>query len=132
MLSPYHYESQKAGIWIPTWECDTMRTTYEMPYEEETALTLETPEALKSNVTIQTTKKSAHIIIASLPTRATAERYISELNITANDTPTILEANEGTAFRVAIRSYASSKDAMAELEEIHSREGMSKAWILGK
>lgn len=135
MFSPYHSESQRAGIWIPTWECDTMRMSYEEPVIEQEEMVIgdfQTAKAAVATTPQTATKKSAHIIIASLPTRQSAERYINELNCISGDTPTILEANGGTAFRVAIRSYPSSKEALEELEQIHRREGMSKAWLLGK
>ncbi|MDO4190830.1 MAG: SPOR domain-containing protein [Bacteroidales bacterium] len=135
-LSPYKKsDTQFASLWTPTWECDTMRATHFNINTEET-LTLENNqtaiETTANEQTIAKKIKKAHIIIASLPSRESAQRYINNLQLQTGDEPEILEANGGTAFRVAIRNYTSAADATQELDAIHQRDGMHKAWVLGQ
>lgn len=150
-MAPLHNQtSQKAGFFVPTWECDTMRVT-PAPVEEAVEEVAEMPKVekfvLAPNVVPsvsalygtgnsktkpeQKNEKRHHVIIASLPSRQSAEHFIDQLILEEGDEPQVLVVGEGETYRVSLRSFSLKDEALGYIEYVRqTRPNMRRAWML--
>ena len=73
-------------------------------------------------------KNKYHIIVASLPTSADAQRMLKEYNQQGYRGASVLEGNG--RFRIALCSYSDKTEAYGKLNDLKKEEAFKNAWML--
>ena len=73
-------------------------------------------------------KNKYHIIVASLPTSADAQRMLKEYNQQGYRGASVLEGNG--RFRIALCSYSDKTEAYGKLNNLKKEEAFKNAWML--
>ena len=82
----------------------------------------------KPVVTPKTSKKSFHVIVASLPTPSDAERNLKGYKQNGYSEATIVEGNG--RFRIALYSFADKVSASKKQNELKQIDAFKDAWVL--
>ena len=82
----------------------------------------------KPIVTPKTSKKSFHVIVASLPTPSDAERILKGYKQNGYSEATIVEGNG--RFRIALYSFADKVSASKKQNELKQIDAFKDAWVL--
>ena len=82
----------------------------------------------KPVVTPKTSKKSFHVIVASLPTPSDAERILKGYKQNGYSEATIVEGNG--RFRIALYSFADKVSASKKQNELKQIDAFKDAWVL--
>lgn len=101
------------------------------PEVKETIKVKETPKAeVKKTVAPKSVvaQKTYHIIVASLPTSADAERMIQEYKQQGHSGASMIEG--GGRFRISISSYKDKSLAYKKLNELKQADAFKNAWML--
>ena len=73
-------------------------------------------------------KNRYHIIVASLPTSADAQRMLKEYNQQGYGSASVLEGNG--RFRIALCSYSDKAEAYSKLNNLKKEDAFKNAWML--
>ena len=73
-------------------------------------------------------KNRYHIIVASLPTSADAQRMLKEYNQQGYGSASVLEGNG--RFRIALCSYSDKTEAYSKLNNLKKEDAFKNAWML--
>ena len=107
---------------------NTVKTTESLSDESQISVP-EVPELKQPEVVEQETVKNFHVVVASLPTKKSAEIFCKELNDCDFKNAHVLEPIR--TYRIAIESFSDKDEAIKYMENLRKTDNrFETAWVL--